>query len=44
MVISEIKTKEVVERWQFDIQTEDINEEGLVTILDPNQFIASSPD
>ncbi|KAF8374003.1 mdf-2, partial [Pristionchus pacificus] len=28
MVISEIKTKEVVERWQFDIQTEDINEEG----------------
>ncbi|GMT24803.1 hypothetical protein PFISCL1PPCAC_16100, partial [Pristionchus fissidentatus] len=28
MVISEIKTKEVIERWQFDIQTEDISEDG----------------
>ncbi|VDO74892.1 unnamed protein product [Heligmosomoides polygyrus] len=28
VVISEIKTKEVMERWQFDIQTEDLNEEG----------------
>ncbi|ETN74865.1 hypothetical protein RB195_002633 [Necator americanus] len=28
LVISEIKTKEVMERWQFDIQTEEMNEEG----------------
>ncbi|CAL2042289.1 CBN-MDF-2 protein [Caenorhabditis brenneri] len=28
MVISEVKTKEVVERWQFDIHTEDLAEEG----------------
>ncbi|EYB98832.1 hypothetical protein Y032_0127g1367 [Ancylostoma ceylanicum] len=28
VVISEIKTKEVMERWQFDIQTEEMNEEG----------------
>ncbi|VDL73839.1 unnamed protein product [Nippostrongylus brasiliensis] len=28
VVISEVKTKEVMERWQFDIQTEDMNEEG----------------
>uniref|UniRef100_A0A8R1EC90 HORMA domain-containing protein n=1 Tax=Caenorhabditis japonica TaxID=281687 RepID=A0A8R1EC90_CAEJA len=27
MVISEVKTKEVVERWQFDIHTEDVSEE-----------------
>lgn len=30
VVISEIKTKEVVERWQFDIETENVDEEGLV--------------
>ncbi|CAI5447713.1 unnamed protein product [Caenorhabditis angaria] len=28
MVISEVKTKEVVERWQFDIHTENVEEEG----------------
>ncbi|CCD74133.1 HORMA domain-containing protein [Caenorhabditis elegans] len=28
MVISEVKTKEVVERWQFDIHTENLAEEG----------------
>uniref|UniRef100_A0A158P9H9 HORMA domain-containing protein n=1 Tax=Angiostrongylus cantonensis TaxID=6313 RepID=A0A158P9H9_ANGCA len=28
VVISEIKTREVMERWQFDVQTEDMNEEG----------------
>ncbi|PAV63641.1 hypothetical protein WR25_05804 [Diploscapter pachys] len=28
VVISEIKTKEVVERWQFDIETENVDEEG----------------
>uniref|UniRef100_A0A1I7XCX8 HORMA domain-containing protein n=1 Tax=Heterorhabditis bacteriophora TaxID=37862 RepID=A0A1I7XCX8_HETBA len=28
VVISEVKSKDVVERWQFDIQTEDLDEEG----------------
>ncbi|CAI4227179.1 unnamed protein product [Auanema sp. JU1783] len=28
LVISEIKTKEVVERWEFNIETEDLNEDG----------------
>lgn len=28
VVISDIKTKEVLERWQFDIQTDDVDEEG----------------
>ncbi|KAF1758936.1 hypothetical protein GCK72_015396 [Caenorhabditis remanei] len=28
MVISEVKTKAVVERWQFDIHTEDVDEDG----------------
>ncbi|CAD6197131.1 unnamed protein product [Caenorhabditis auriculariae] len=28
MVISEVRSKEVVERWQFDIHTEDVDEQG----------------
>ncbi|CAJ0948655.1 unnamed protein product, partial [Mesorhabditis belari] len=28
VVIQEVKTKEVIERWEFKIETEDVNEEG----------------